>query len=80
MVREVLLPFFVICSLTMAVCLASVEEGFGDFHLFGREGGLDVAVGSDGFVLSVAGLRRFQSVDVLAHQIALDAVASKKCE
>ena len=55
-------------------------EVFGGFHAVGRERGLDVAVGGDGLVLPITGLRGFQLVDVLAHQVALDAVPGQKSQ
>ena len=55
-------------------------EVFGGFHAVGRERRLDMAVGGDGLVRPITGLRGFQLVDILAHQVALDAVARQKSQ
>ena len=66
-------PDRVTCSLMTVVCPVSFDRCSAVSSLLG---GLDVAIGSDRFVLAVTGFPAFELIDVLANQITFDPVAS----
>src|SRR6516225_774420 len=52
----------------------------GGIQTIWREGCLDMTIGGNGFVWSVAGLSAFELGDVLADQVAFDAVAGDESQ